>query len=607
MEIAVNTGLVRPEEIRVASLAKKRTLIHLPRGLKVDTFIRALPPSLWDKGFSIQPWSQTEETEVVMPRFKLLLDLVDFPLHLWREKYVSKPVVGIGVYLGSVSPDQDIDRSYRRVAVATNDLGRVPKKLTLVVGGIKHNIHVQLVTWKAGPIYAPSDFLPPTMRYSKPAPAQPPPRIVTPIEEPPRRPIRRNRANSDDLIHCSKKVIMEICKNLNSIPPELQELFAGQKHHSEVPNHVLREVAQVTEDQRIPPKVIVNHVSTRATQQNSVFTPNATRAGNINPTSPKLTSLFHENQQLPEVQMATDSVSDEPVAEPETEILTEVSERRKDKHIAEPEYGNSSSAVGEAGPAFLFQAQKETKTGQSLHQRPQKITDKRKEGGPTRIIPKSTSSHMRFRDSLGKGKPRPKLDESKCKDEAGQRKVDTDTKERCRYPHLPQKIQRQATARVEKAKKGKQQVVRGDTSKLIDVPVKLAMDPTPGPNSGPLKDTPLKRKPPSNLTGGADLIKRRSEVKSASKIKEQASVHLDPAGYFQVQIDQELGESIGKGCGIDTSKVFDTLEVDNIIRQIEVEMMQSGTMQEDPIEHNCDEQARFDLDPDDERFMEEDV
>lgn len=53
VRLAVDTGLVREEEIRVATLARRRTLIHLPRGLKVDTFIRALPSSLWDRGYNV--------------------------------------------------------------------------------------------------------------------------------------------------------------------------------------------------------------------------------------------------------------------------------------------------------------------------------------------------------------------------------------------------------------------------------------------------------------------------------------------------------------------------------------------------------------------------
>lgn len=49
---AVDTGLVREEEIRVAQLARKRILIHLLIGLKVDTFIQAILAALWEKGYS---------------------------------------------------------------------------------------------------------------------------------------------------------------------------------------------------------------------------------------------------------------------------------------------------------------------------------------------------------------------------------------------------------------------------------------------------------------------------------------------------------------------------------------------------------------------------
>ncbi|KAF3322487.1 hypothetical protein FCM35_KLT13628 [Carex littledalei] len=106
VRIAVDTGLVREEEIRVAKLARERTLIHLSRGLKVDTFIRALPASLWDQGFNIQPWSETEGAEVKMPRFKVLIDLVDFPIQMWRENKVKKAVSGIGIYLGIIQPEK---------------------------------------------------------------------------------------------------------------------------------------------------------------------------------------------------------------------------------------------------------------------------------------------------------------------------------------------------------------------------------------------------------------------------------------------------------------------------------------------------------------------
>lgn len=605
VEIAVNTGLVRPEEIRVASLARKRTLIHLPRGLKVDTFIRALPPALWDRGFSIQPWSQIEGTEIVMPRFKVLLDLVDLPIHLRRAEHVSKAVSGIGVYLGSVPLEQDTDCSYWRVAVATNDLGRVPQNLTLVVGGVKHNILVMPVTWKAGPIYTSADFPPPAMRYSKPLPPQPPRRMDQPDQEPPqRRPAHRN--DEEDMVHCSRKVLMEICKELDTIPKELRQLVGGRQNHREVPIQVLRRVSPATEDPGVDTSPTDTIEANQAIHKNRAATPTATRNRRMDPITPDLTSLFLENQ--PEQGLCLNAQLPSASEEPDTEAdaVTQFSERQKDKNIANPD----ASSPREAGQAIVFKAQHDTNLGQSMVRRPQKINEKVKEGGTSRTVPKSTSTHMRFRDSLEKGKLKQRIEESVNNEETGRKKGDLSTKERSNHKGQPQPIPKPLKPIPEKPKPRRQKVTPRDSSKLIDVPVKLVIDHADGPNSGPADATPSKRKLHSNLTRPAHLIKRKAEDKS--KKKEQASVNLNPEGFFKVQIDQQLGETIGRGCGIDTSQVFDTLQADNIARQLEAELEQSGGMQEDQMQQDWEETdwddiARFDPDPEDQRFMEEDV
>lgn len=144
VSLAVNTGLVRQEEIRVAELAGGRLLLHLPKGLRVDSFIKALLASFWSQGFSAQPWSQLDGTEVVMPRFKLLVDLEDFPIYLWRERILHESLAGIGLYLGSVPPAKRSNRTLLRVAIATNDLRKVPRKIGLV-GGIKHIVKLRPV------------------------------------------------------------------------------------------------------------------------------------------------------------------------------------------------------------------------------------------------------------------------------------------------------------------------------------------------------------------------------------------------------------------------------------------------------------------------------
>lgn len=67
------------------------------------------------------------------------------------------------------------------------------------------------------------------------------------------------------------------------------------------------------------------------------------------------------------------------------------------------------------------------------------------------------------------------------------------------------------------------------------------------------------------------------EKKLADNIN-HADISLNPAGYYEVQIDRELGEAIGKGCGVESKEVFDALEVDNIARQIEEELKQKDAM-----------------------------
>lgn len=84
VRMAVDTKLVREEEIQVAQLTGERFPIHLPKGLAVETFVKALPADLWEQGFSFQQWSLLDDASVKMPRFKVLLDLEGLPLHQWR-------------------------------------------------------------------------------------------------------------------------------------------------------------------------------------------------------------------------------------------------------------------------------------------------------------------------------------------------------------------------------------------------------------------------------------------------------------------------------------------------------------------------------------------
>ncbi|KAF3338732.1 hypothetical protein FCM35_KLT17569 [Carex littledalei] len=163
VRMAVDTKLLRPEEVRVAQLAGERFLIHLPRGLAVETSVRALPADLWDQGFTFQQWSILDEANVNMPRFKVLLDIVGLPPHLRRETTIINGIAQFGVYLGSVLPEHASDHTTWRVAVGTDDLNCIPESLKMVVGGLEYITQIVPVHWAQGPIYDASGHKGPYM------------------------------------------------------------------------------------------------------------------------------------------------------------------------------------------------------------------------------------------------------------------------------------------------------------------------------------------------------------------------------------------------------------------------------------------------------------
>lgn len=136
----------------------------------MDTFIKAIPSDLWSQAFTFQPWSELEGATIIVPRFKVLINLMDFPIHLWRETVVSKIVSQFGIYLGPVPQELKIDLSAWRVAIATDDMPRVPKAITITTGGLKRKVTVRPVTWQTGPVYGPSDFSAIPVRYTCPPP-----------------------------------------------------------------------------------------------------------------------------------------------------------------------------------------------------------------------------------------------------------------------------------------------------------------------------------------------------------------------------------------------------------------------------------------------------
>lgn len=247
--IAVDTGLVREEEIRIAQLSQDTFLIHLPMGLAVDTCVKATPSSLWDAGFRFEHWYQAHNANVIVPRFKVLIDLIGIPMHIWNEKRIARMVSKFGLFLGTVAPEHATNFMAFRVAVATDDLSRIPVSMGLVAGGIEHPVRLRPVTWKRGAIYEASDFPKAPPRLQRP-PSPPPSNPSSPEDFLNTMPARNN--DDSDLIICSKKVLFELCHGLNptTIPSEVLAVLTGVQNTAEITIETLKDLLQATEDQK---------------------------------------------------------------------------------------------------------------------------------------------------------------------------------------------------------------------------------------------------------------------------------------------------------------------------------------------------------------------
>lgn len=242
--IAVQTGLVRKEELRVAKLSGERFLLNLPKGLAIETFVKKLPGLLWDQGFEFRQWSVLEDANVRMPRFKILLDLIGVPMHMRREKYVAKAISRYGVYLGSVTSEHESDCSTWRLALATDDLARLPTSVDMVAGGLQYPVEVDVIHWEKGSLYKASDY--PLAPQKIPKPPQPP----ATEEEVFMAMASSKQHDSDDLVSCSKRVLRELCQGLTTeqIPLEVLALLAEPGNSGEVSMEVLNELVFATDN-----------------------------------------------------------------------------------------------------------------------------------------------------------------------------------------------------------------------------------------------------------------------------------------------------------------------------------------------------------------------
>lgn len=130
---ALRTELVEATEISIGRLGQDRFLIVLPHGMAPETFITATSPELWDAGFSFQPWSETDGANLILPDYKVLIDLFNIPPHLFREQEIHKAVSTFGIYLGSIPAKDILDLSVWTAVVAVDRLEKVPQELPCLI------------------------------------------------------------------------------------------------------------------------------------------------------------------------------------------------------------------------------------------------------------------------------------------------------------------------------------------------------------------------------------------------------------------------------------------------------------------------------------------
>lgn len=216
---AVKSGLVTKNDIQVSALPGSKYLIRLPPSVPVEAFIKATPYEAWEEGLSFQQWTPLEDADTVIPRFKILLELIGVPTILWREQQIVKAVSQFGVFLGTMESEECGSLKSWMVAVGTYDLAKIPHTIDMHVGGMKFPVTVRPVTWKRSVLYKAEDF--PTLPVKFPGPPKP----VQPSAS-------RDSA-ADEIIPLSKSSLIEVCKGKapSELPPELRQ-FATEPENN---------------------------------------------------------------------------------------------------------------------------------------------------------------------------------------------------------------------------------------------------------------------------------------------------------------------------------------------------------------------------------------
>ena len=595
--IAEATGLVRKEELRVAKLSGERFLLNLPRGLAVETFVKKLPGWLWDEGFEFRQWSVLDDANVKMPRFKVLLDLIGVPMHLQRENYLAKVISKYGIYLGSVTSEHDSDCSTWRLALATDDLNRIPLSVDMVAGGLEYPVEVDTIHWEKGSLYQASDF--PLAPQNISRPPQPPPPPAT-EEEVFHDIARSKRPGGDELIHCSKRVLFDLCKGLKpeQIPPEVKALLFEPGPSGEVSMEVLNDLVFATDNQPVYNED--DDVGQNTVQKEST-THDLHHEGNKEPMMPQAAETLGKEDpsgtaRLPCAQLETNSqlfgssahesgskaASQVPEGERESrDALQETAQLHGHTCVAGHETTHETEVTGNQPRMVKQTIGARTKPGQSAHRRTSKLTQ---------LI--NTSQHNRFRGHVGRGRgkngPLP-TNKWVASQQAGifkQQRASHREQTSHQISRKGKEIQIPLTiAEIKEAQAQLQCKAETLQRRADQAQAQLELEGLGG----------LKRKSSAWVTN-EEGHKRPTGPSGSSGEKKPVQINLNPEGHYQVSLEDDFCKQIGEGCGLKKTDVIEALQTDNR------ERTEVPTTEVDP---EGIDQSAFDTEPEEELGSEE--
>ncbi|KAF3327391.1 hypothetical protein FCM35_KLT07509 [Carex littledalei] len=224
-EYAASSGLVKASDISVGVMTRSRYVILLPICIDPAKFIRGIPSRVWEEGFSFSLWCPLDDAKVVIPRYKVMLDLVGIPLDLYKEQNVIRAISSIGTYLGTVAQVMEGDVACWTVVVATSSLSLIPHQVAYIIGGLEKLVDVVPKACVQGEVYKPCDlpqpkevFNPPIVRPSSSSSSS----LLNSSDVSP-------NGSVDDQFIGSRKVLEKLCQGIDfqALPTRVQAVLRG--------------------------------------------------------------------------------------------------------------------------------------------------------------------------------------------------------------------------------------------------------------------------------------------------------------------------------------------------------------------------------------------